>query len=216
MHRQTDFPSPSDLPRPVDDDAATHLVGMMLPKLGLRSTAGRVVELSELSALRTVIYCYPMTGGPGKPLPENWDAISGARGCTPQACNFRDHHRDFRQLGAQVFGLSTQTTEYQREMAERIHLPFEVLSDTNFQLFDTLRLPTFAAAGMRVLKRLTLIVRDGRIEHVLYPVFPTNESADQVLRWFGDNPVRDQFCCAFAKTLFESVTFEDYAHPILS
>lgn len=216
MHRQTDFPSPSDLRRPVDDDAATHLVGMMLPKLGLRSTAGRVVELSELSALRTVIYCYPMTGGPGKPLPENWDAISGARGCTPQACNFRDHHRDFRQLGAQVFGLSTQTTEYQREMAERIHLPFEVLSDTNFQLFDTLRLPTFAAAGMRVLKRLTLIVRDGRIEHVLYPVFPTNESADQVLRWFGDNPVGDQFCCAFAKTLFESVTFEDYAHPILS
>jgi len=191
MHKQTDFPLPSDLPRPGDDGAATHLVGMMLPKLGLRSTAGRVVDLSELSALRTVIYCYPMTGVPGKPLPENWDAIPGARGCTPQACNFRDHHREFRQLGAEVFGLSTQTTEYQREMAERLHLPFEVLSDTTFQLCDTLRLPTFAAAGMRLLKRLTLIVRDGRIEHVLYPVFPTNESADQVLRWFRDNPVRD-------------------------
>jgi len=101
-------------------------------------------------------------------------------------------------------------------MAERIHLPFEVLSDTNFQLCDTLRLPTFAAAGMRVLQRLTLIIRDGRIEHVLDPVFPTNESADQALRGFRDNPLRDQFCCAFAKTLFESVTFEDYAHPILS
>ena len=147
----------------------------MLPKLGLRSTAGRVVELSELSALRTVIYCYPMTGVPGKPLPENWDAIPGARGCTPQACNFRDHHRDFRQLRAEVLGLSTLTTDIQCEMAERLHLPFEVLSDTNFQLCDTLRLPKFAAAGMRLLKRLTLIIRDGRIEHVLYPVFPTNE-----------------------------------------
>ena len=132
-----------------------------------------------------------MTGVPGKPLPENWDAIPGARGCTPQACNFRDHHEEFLQVRAEVFGLSTQTTEYQREMAERLQLPFEVLSDTTFQLCDTLRLPTFAAAGMRLLKRLTLIVRDGRIEHVIYPVFPTNESADQVLRWLRDNQVRD-------------------------
>jgi peroxiredoxin len=191
MHKQTDFPLPTNLPQPVDDGAAVHLVGMILPRLCLRSTAGRIVDLSELRALRTVIYCYPMTGVPGTPLPENWDAIPGARGCTPQACNFRDHHQEFFQLGTEVFGLSTQTTEYQREMADRLHLPFEVLSDAAFQLCDLLRLPTFEAAGMRLLKRLTLIVRDGRIERVFYPVFPTNQSADQVIRWLRDHPVGD-------------------------
>lgn len=191
MRQQTDFPLPADLPRPVDDGAADHLVGMVIPKIGLHSTAGPVVSLSELPARRTVIYCYPMTGVPGKPLPEDWDAIPGARGCTPQACNFRDHHQEFQLLGAEVFGLSTQTTEYQREMAERLHLPFGVLSDAAFQLCDALRLPTFTVAGMRLLKRLTLIVREGRIEHVFYPVFPTNESADQALRWIKDHPVKD-------------------------
>ena len=142
-----------------------------MPKVSLSSTTGRLVSLSNLPALRTVIYCYPMTGVPGKPLPENWDAIPGARGCTPQACNFRDHNQEFLELGAEVFGLSTQTTEYQREMSERLHLPFGVLSDVAFELCDALRLPTFVVAGTRLLKRLTLIVRDGRIEQVFYPVF---------------------------------------------
>jgi peroxiredoxin len=191
MPPQTDFPLPTDLPRPEDDGAADHLMGMTIPNISLRSNSGRLVSLSELPSLRTVIYCYPMTGLPGKPLPENWDAIPGARGCTPQACNFRDHHQELLQLGAEVFGLSTQTTEYQREMAERLHLPFEVLSDAIFQLCDALRLPTFVVAGTRLLKRLTMVVRDGRIEHVLYSVFPTNESADQVLQWLRDHPVRN-------------------------
>jgi peroxiredoxin len=189
MPPQTDFPLPTDLPRPTDDGAADHLMGMSMPRVSLPSTAGRLVSLSELPASRTIIYCYPMTGVPGKPLPENWDAIPGARGCTPQACNFRDHNQEFLQLGAEVFGLSTQTTEYQREMAERLHLPFEVLSDAAFQLCDALRLPTFVVAGTRLLKRLTLIVRGGRIEQVFYPVFPTNESADEVLRWLTDHRV---------------------------
>lgn len=189
MPQQTDFPLPSDLPRPADDGAADHLMGMAMPRVSLRSTAGRSVCLSELPASRTVIYCYPMTGVPGKPLPENWDAIPGARGCTPQACNFRDHNQEFLDLGAEVFGLSTQTTEYQREMAERLRLPFEALSDAAFLLCDALRLPTFAVAGMRLLKRMTWIVRNGHIEHVFYPVFPTNESADQTLRWLKDHPV---------------------------
>jgi peroxiredoxin len=189
VHQPTEFPLPAGLPRPVDDGAADHLAGMSVPKIGLRSTAGRVVALAELSTVRTVIYCYPMTGVPGKPLPEGWDAIPGARGCTPQACNFRDHYQQLLQLGAEVFGLSTQTTEYQREMADRLHLPFEVLSDAGFELCDALRLPTFETAGMRLLKRLTLIIRDGRIEHSLYPVFPSNESADQVLRWLMEHPV---------------------------
>src|SRR5712692_6941600 len=140
-----DFPLPKDLPRPMDDGAADHLVNMTMPKISLRSTADRMVELSNLSAPRTVIYCYPMTGVPGKPLPEGWDMIPGARGCTPQACSFREHHREITELHAGVFGLSTQTTEHQREMAERLHLPFEILSDAEFTFCDALRLPTFEA-----------------------------------------------------------------------
>jgi peroxiredoxin len=189
MHKQIDFPLPADLPRPVDDGAAAHLAGMAMPRIALRSTSGRMVEVSQSASPRTVIYCYPMTGVPGRPLPEGWDAIPGARGCTPQACNFRDHHEDLLQLQAEVFGLSTQTTEYQREMADRLHLPFEVLSDFEFQLCDALRLPTFEVEGTRLLKRLTLIVRGRRIEQIFYPVFPPNESADQVLRWFRGHQI---------------------------
>jgi peroxiredoxin len=130
-----------------------------------------------------------MTGVPGKPLPEGWDMIPGARGCTPQTCGFRDHYQELLQLQAEVFGLSTQATEYQLEMAERLHLPFEILSDAEFRLCEALRLPTFEVDGMRLLRRLTLIVRGGRIEHVFYPVFPPNESADQVMRWLQDHPI---------------------------
>jgi peroxiredoxin len=189
--QQTDFPLPLNLPPPVDDGAADHLRDMAMPHVSLRSTAGRMVDLSDLSAPRTVIYCYPMTGVPGKPLPEGWDMIPGARGCTPQACSFRDHHQELSQLKAEVFGLSTQTTEYQLEMSDRLHLPFEVLSDAEFRLCDAMRLPTFEVGGMRLVKRLTLIVRGGRIEHVFYPVFPPNESANQVLCWLRDHPIRD-------------------------
>jgi peroxiredoxin len=184
----TEFPLPSDLPRPVNDGAADHLLNMTMPRICLRSTAGRMVELADLRAPRTVIYCYPMTGVPGKPLPEGWDAIPGARGCTPQTCGFRDHHQDLLRLHAEVFGLSTQTTEYQLEMAARLHVPFEILSDDEFRLCDELALPTFEADGMRLVKRLTLIVRSGQIEHVFYPVFPPNESADQVIRWLENHP----------------------------
>ena len=191
----TDFPLPKDLPRPIDDGQADHLLGTAMPRISLPSTSGRVVDLASssatLSAIRTVIYCYPMTGVPGKPLPDGWDAIPGARGCTPQTCGFRDHHQDLLGLHAGVFGLSTQTSDYQREMSDRLRLPFEILSDHEFKLCDALRLPTFEVNGTRLLKRLTLIVRDGRIEQVFYPVFPPNESADQVLRWLRDRPLPD-------------------------
>jgi peroxiredoxin len=176
---------PSDLPAPVDDGACDHLVGLAMPAVRLPSTAGRLVDLAALSAPRTVIYCYPRTGKPGQPLPDGWDMIPGARGCTPQSCAFRDHHRDLADLGAEVYGLSTQTTDYQREMAERLHLPFEVLSDARFAFSDALRLPTFEVDGMRLVKRLTLVVRDKRIEHAFYPVFPPHQSADQVVDWLG-------------------------------
>ena len=186
----TDFTVlPSDLPHPVDDGACDHLPGLAMPSVRLPSTDGRLVDLGALPTARTVIYCYPRTGRPGEPLPDGWDAIPGARGCTPQSCGFRDHHRELADLGAEVYGLSTQTTDYQREMAERLHLPFGVLSDARFALTDALRLPTFEADGMRLIKRLTLIVRAQRIEHVFYPVFPPDESAAQVIDWLERHPV---------------------------
>jgi peroxiredoxin len=183
------FPLPPDLPKPIDDGACRHLPGMRVPYIVLPSTAGRMVNPVSLMARRTVIYCYPMTGVPGKPLPEGWDMTPGARGCTPQACEFRDDHRELADLSAEVFGLSTQTTEYQREMAERLHLPFEVLSDAELSFCDALRLPMFGVEGMRLVERLTLIIREGLIETVFYPVFPPNESAEQVIRWLKQNPL---------------------------
>jgi len=190
MPPQTDFPLPVGLPQPIDDGAAGHLAGAVMPKVSLVSTKGRAVDLSQLTAPWTVIYCYPMTGVPGQPLPDHWDDIPGARGCTPQTCGFRDQYAELLRFKAEVFGLSTQTTEYQREMAARLGLPFEILSDAAFEFCDALRLPTFEAAGMRLLKRLTLMVRKQRIEHVFYPVFPPNESAAQVIRWLGERQSR--------------------------
>jgi peroxiredoxin len=190
IQRQSDFPLPPGLPKPLDDGAANHLKGMSVPRVFLPSTRGRMVDLSALSAPRTVLYSYPMTGVPGKRLPEGWDMIPGARGCTPQACSFRNNHQELSGLRTEVYGLSTQTTEYQREMADRLHLPFEILSDADFKLCEALDLPTFEVDGARLVKRMTLIVRDGLIEHVFYPVFPPNESADQVIGWLKVHPIQ--------------------------
>lgn len=176
---------PADLPRPADDGACDHLVGMAMPQLALASSAGRTVDLAALPPGRTVIYCYPMTGVPGQPLPDGWNLMPGARGCTPQACAFREHYRELVALGANVFGLSIQTTEYQREMAGRLHLPFEILSDVHLRFATALRLPTFEVDGMRLIKRLTLIAQNGAIEHVFYPVFPPDKSASEVVGWLG-------------------------------
>jgi|SRR5215204_2539983 peroxiredoxin len=173
---------PEDLPVPTDDGAADHLPGIQIPSVPLSSTAGETVDLSALSG-RTVVYCYPMTGRPGSDLPSGWDEIPGARGCTPQSCSFRDHHAELEALGARVFGLSTQDTEYQREATQRLHLPFALLSDEDLAFADTLRLPTFEVDDMVLLKRLTLIIKDGRIEKVFYPVFPPDRSAEDVVGW---------------------------------
>ena len=154
-----------------------------MPKVLLCSTTGGIVDVSELPAARTVIYCYPMTDVPGKALPEGWDLIPGARGCTPQTCGFRDHYKELQALRTDVFGLSTQTPEYQRELATRLHLPFAILSDEAMELTEALKLPTFEVEGVRLLKRLTLVIKSGRIEQVFYPVFPPNESANEVLAW---------------------------------
>lgn len=182
-----DFPLPANLPKPFDDGACKHLTGLSLPALNLPSTSGRLISLRELQKLRTVIYCYPMTGVPGKSLPDGWDDIPGARGCTPESYGFRDRYSEIIELGSDVFGLSTQSTEYQREMAQRLHLPFEVLSDAEFKFCDALGLPTFQVDQMRLLRRLTLVIRRRVIETVFYPVYPPDEHANQVIHWLRQN-----------------------------
>ena len=171
---------PEDLPRPIDDGACDHLIGMKLPDIDLLATDCSVVNLSAQKR-KTVVYCYPMTGKPGIPLPEGWDEIPGARGCTPQSCSFRDHHSELSALGADVFGLSAQDTEYQSEMVERLHLPFLVLSDANFKFCELMRLPTFEVSGMRLLKRVTMIAQNNSVVGVDYPIFPSDSDTKWVM-----------------------------------
>ena len=180
---------PDDLPVPVDDGAAGHLANMAVPDIALVATSGVPVSLARLPG-RTVVYAYPKTGVPGQPLPTaDWNSIPGARGCTPQSCAFRDHFAELRAAGAAaLYGLSTQATAYQREVAGRLHLPFALLSDAELKLTNALRLPTFTRSGEVFLRRLTLILRDGRIEHVMYPVFPSDRNAADVLAWLHANP----------------------------
>ena len=173
---------PENIPVPTDDGACDHLPGMRLPSIALPSTSGGLVDLSSLPG-RTVVYCYPRTGRPDEDLPRGWDEIPGARGCTPQSCAFRDHHAELRSLGVRVFGISTQDTGYQREAAERLRLPFELLSDENLALAEALNLPTFEVEGMTLIKRLTLVIHDGQIERVFYPVFPPDKNAQEVVEW---------------------------------
>ncbi|MEA1832252.1 peroxiredoxin [Methylobacterium durans] len=182
---EPDFLSlPPDLPVPEDDGGADHLVGRRLPNVSLEATDGGRVTLSALRG-RSVVYAYPRTGEPGRPnLVPDWDLIPGARGCTPQTCSFRDHHAELRGLGvAHLHGLSTQTSAYQREAAERLHLPFTLLADPHLALTKALDLPTFAAAGQTLLRRLTMIVDDGIVSKVFYPVFPPDRSAADVVAW---------------------------------
>jgi peroxiredoxin len=174
---------PADLPAPQDDGAARHLEGLKLPSLTLAATDGSEVDLAALRG-RTVVYIYPRTGQPGQPLPDGWDAIPGARGCTPQSCSFRDHFAELRQLGvSHLFGMSTQDTDYQREAVERLHLPFAILSDAGLEFTRALRLPTFAVDGMTLQKRMVLVIDDGVIAKVFYPVFPPDQSAGVVAAW---------------------------------
>jgi peroxiredoxin len=182
---------PAGLPVPQDDGAADQLPGSRVPEIELPSTNGDMVALHALGDGRSVIYIYPLTGRPDMDLPDGWDNIPGARGCTTEACDFRDHHEDLAAAGAaRVFGLSSQDGAYQKEVVDRLRLPFRMLSDAGFQLAEGLGLPTFEAGGARLYKRLTLIISDGRIEHVFYPIFPPNEHARQVLAWLLDNRVR--------------------------
>jgi peroxiredoxin len=178
---------PDDLPVPVDDGAARHLTSLTLPDVTVAATDGSQVKLARLSGC-TVVYIYPRTGRPGQALPTGWNAIPGARGCTPQSCSFRDHFDELKSLGVrQVYGLSTQDSDYQREVVERLHLPFAILSDAGFALQRALRLPTFEVDGMVLLKRMALVIDDGGITKVFYPVFPPDRSAAEVVAWLRTN-----------------------------
>lgn len=177
---------PDNLPIPTDDGAADGLVAKALPGIVLPATDGNRINLQNLSDI-AVFYIYPMTGRPDTPLPDNWDEIPGARGCTPQSCGFRDHHEELRGYGANVFGVSVQNTDYQIEAKTRLDLPFELLSDTELQLKRVMGLPTFEANGVELYKRITLIVQYGVIQKCFYPIFPPGDNANDVIAWLKAN-----------------------------
>jgi peroxiredoxin len=187
----TDYTTlPEGLPVPADDGAADHLPGLPMPPLSLRTSDGGVVDLADLGPGRTIVYLYPLTGRPGHDLPEGWDSIPGARGCSTEACDFRDHFVELQQAAAaRVYGLSSQDPDYQSEVVHRLRLPFVMLSDPNFALAEALGLPTLEAEGHpRLYSRLTLVVRDGLVEHAFYPIFPPNTHAQEVLDWLRHHP----------------------------
>ncbi len=176
-------PDWSAIPAPKDDGATDHLVGAVLPSVSLTATDGAAYDLSTLSGT-TVLYVYPKTGQPGQDMPEGWDMIPGARGCTPQSCSFRDHFAELKGLGVDhLFGLSTQPSDYQTEAAERLHLPFPILSDADLAFANALTLPTFDAWGETLIKRMAFVIRDGVIVHVFYPIFPPDRNAELVVDW---------------------------------
>lgn len=177
-------PLPEGLPVPEDDGACDHLIGMSLPPVNLVSSSRQLVNMAALRGLN-VIYIYPMSGEDDSVLPDNWDSIPGARGCTPQSCSFRDHQKELSEFGANVFGLATQTSDYLAGEVTRIHLPYDLLSDEHLAFQSALSLPVFdiKVAGTTVLKRVTLICDDARISHIFYPVFPPDKSAQHVVDW---------------------------------
>jgi peroxiredoxin len=178
----------ASLPIPKNDGAAEHLLGMVVPPVALAATDGNQVDLSRLPG-RTLLYACPRTGTPEDTLPPGWDAIPGARGCTPQTCAFRDHFSDLRLAGIdQLFGISTQSPLAQRDAVDRLRLPFSLLSDAAFDLTQAMILPSFEAGGYLMLKRFTLVIDGGRVSKVFYPIFPPDLHAQEVLDWLTGEP----------------------------
>jgi peroxiredoxin len=187
MSSSIEAPDWSKIPAPLDDGAARHLTNTPIAAIPLPATDGTTIDLAALPGT-VVVYAYPRTGKPGVENPDGWDLIPGARGCSPQSCSFRDLFAELQSLGVnRLFGLSTQDTQYQREAAERLDLPFPILSDAQLRLTAAMKLPTFEASGMILLKRLTLVIRDGIIQHVFYPVFPPDQNAREVALWLRSN-----------------------------
>jgi peroxiredoxin len=173
-----------NLPAPKDDGAARHLINSVMPDINLLGTDKKIVNLKKITG-QVILYCYPLTANPSEPLPADWDLIPGARGCTPQNCSYRDNYNELKSLGVKVFGISTQETEYQKEMVDRLHLPHQILSDSKLELKNALNLPTFTVDGMQLLKRLTLIISNGVIEQVFYPIFPSNSDVNLVIDYLN-------------------------------
>jgi peroxiredoxin len=192
MSRQDNLPKefllsiPSNLPVPIDDGACAHLEGQSLPNIDLPGTAGILVNPSLIIGWQ-VIFCYPMTGRPGRALPSGWIDIPGAAGCTPQTCSFRDHNDELRDMGFTVFGLSAQSPEDQAEAVARLHLPYPLVSDAAFKFSDSLKLPLFSVENLRLIKRLTLIAKDGVVKKCFYPVYPPDKNVKEVIKWFSKN-----------------------------
>ncbi|UJR35767.1 hypothetical protein I4U23_028515 [Adineta vaga] len=189
------FDLPDNLPVPIDDGQCAHLhVGMKFPidiLTSLPATNNHTVDIT--SQPRTILYFYPRTGKPNQKLPDGWDEIPGARGCTPESCGFRDHHQELQSLGANVYGCSTQTTDYQQEVVERLNLPFDLLSDAKLELLKHLKLPYFTLPeldNIPLIKRLTIVVKNGTIEHVFYPIFPSDKHSQEVINWLEQNPIK--------------------------
>ena len=183
----------STIPEPKLDANLEHLNEFIVPDIKLNSTDGDIVNLSNLKGI-TVIYIYPMSGVPGKELPEGWDEIPGARGCTPQSCSFRDNFSKLKELGVKnIFGLSTQSTKYQKELADRIHLPYSILSDEKFEFAKKFKLPFFNVDKMDLIKRITLILEDNKIVKYFYPIFPPTKNVEDVIRYLDKKPPEISF-----------------------
>ncbi|WP_052055883.1 peroxiredoxin [Myxosarcina sp. GI1] len=197
---------PFNLPVPQDDGASSHLLEKSLPDVILLSTSGKPVDLSYIQG-QAVFFCYPMTGQPGVELPNGWDSIPGARGCTPQSCSFRDRYRELQTLDTQVYGISTQKSSTQLEAVERLHIPYELLSDADFELTTSLQLPTFELENLRYIKRLTLIVRGSKIVKVFYPIFPPERNIVDVVEWLKQNKSRLQEFPYQKRSRFEQLQF---------
>lgn len=176
---------PDNLPVPLDDGQALHLVGKGIPSIPLKATNGELIDLSNHQ--KFVLFCYPLSGHPQKALPKGWDEIPGARGCTPEVCRFRDLAIEFETRSWPLFGMSTQSPEYQAELVNRIHVPYPILSDESLTFTSAMRLPTLVAEGMTLIARTTLIVIGGHVHHVFYPIFPPDTHADELLAWIDAN-----------------------------
>jgi len=176
-------PDWSKIPAPKLDVSLEYLNNFIIPEIKLQSTSGDEIDLSKLIGL-TIIYVYPMTGQPNVALPQGWDEIPGARGCTPQSCSFRDNFSELKNLNIKnIFGLSSQTTKYQKEMSERLHLPYSILSDEKLIFTNALKLPTFKIDNMNLIKRITLILNNNKIIKYFYPVFPPDQNVNEVISW---------------------------------
>ena len=178
---------PKNLPIPKQDGACDHLLNTKITDISLPTQDGNFLKLNRTDTFRLVIYCYPMTGHPKRPLPDNWDNIPGASGCTPQTCSFRDLYDQIIVQNAVPIGLSTQSVEDLKEMTERLQIPYDVVSDQQLFFSLALKLPTFSIGEKKFIKRLTLIIEKSVIKHVFYPIFPPNEHINEVLEWLKNN-----------------------------